>query len=94
MKSELANYLNAERAKEKPIIVRAFSCCGPCLILGKLTKQTAQFYCYDEWQGGDRYEGAKRVRKETPEHYSGAHIEPCPSCRDHAKTQYPNGYMD
>lgn len=75
-------------------IVRAFSPVGPCLTLGRLTKQTAQFYCYEEWRGGDRYEGTRKVRKRTPEHYSRAHIEPCPSCRDHLRTQYPNGYMD
>jgi hypothetical protein len=75
-------------------IVRAFSICGPCLTLGRLTKETAQFYCFDEWQGGDNYSGAKRVAKERPGYYSPNHIEPCPSCRDHAKTQYPNGYMD
>jgi len=75
-------------------IVRKFSVCGPCLTLGKLTKETAQFYVYDEWQGRDVYEGRKMVRKPLPGHYSGAHIEPCRSCRDHSQTQYPNGYMD
>ena len=75
-------------------IVRQFSPCGPCLTLGKLTKETAQFYVYDEWQGADRYEGSHRVRKPLPDRYSGAHIEPCRCCRDHAHTQYPHGYMD
>jgi hypothetical protein len=76
-------------------IVRAFSRCGPCLTLGKLTKTTAQFYCYDEWRGGQVFEGAKKVRREdVGGHYSPAHIIPCPSCRDHAQTQYPNGYED
>jgi hypothetical protein len=75
-------------------IVREFSRCGPCLTLGRLMRETACFYVFDEWHGGDRYEGEKRIRKRTPDHYSGAHIEPCPSCRDHPKTQYPNGYMD
>jgi len=75
-------------------IVREFSCAGPCLTLGRLTHETAQFYCYEEWRGGDRYEGKKKIRKRTPERYSPAHIEPCPSCRDHANTQYPNGYDD
>jgi hypothetical protein len=76
-------------------IVRSFSPYGPCLTLGRLTKTTAQFYCYDEWRGGDKYEGAKKVRRpDVGGHYSRAHIEPCYSCRDHAKTNYPNGYMD
>lgn len=75
-------------------IVREFSVAGPCLTLGKLKRETAQFYVFDEWQRGDRYEGEKRIRKRTPDRYSAAHIEPCPSCRDHEKTQYPEGYMD
>lgn len=75
-------------------IVRAFSCAGPCLILGRLTKETAKFYCFEEWRGGDKYEGAKKVAKPLPGKYSGNHVEPCPSCRDHAKTMYPNGLMD
>ena len=32
-------------------IVREFSSAGPCLTLGRLTKETPQFYCYDEWKG-------------------------------------------
>ena len=75
-------------------IVRSFSPCGPCITLGRLTKITPRFYCYDEWKGGDRFEGEKRVARDLPGHYSRAHVEPCPSCPDHAKTQYPHGYMD
>ena len=75
-------------------IVRSFSPCGPCITLGQLTKITPRFYCYDEWKGGDRFEGEKRVARDLPGHYSRAHVEPCPSCPDHAKTQYPHGYMD
>lgn len=69
-------------------IVRKFSAAGPCLTLGKLSKETEKFYVYAEWQGGDRYEGEHRVMK------GRVHIEPCHSCRDHEHTQYPNGYMD
>jgi hypothetical protein len=76
-------------------IVREFSVAGPCLTLGRLAKQTEQFYVYEEWHGGDRFgPERKRIRKRTEAHYSGAHVEPCPSCRDHTQTQYPNGYMD
>jgi hypothetical protein len=75
-------------------LVRQFSRCGPCLTLGRLTKETAQFYCFDEWCGGDVFQGAKRVRKELPGQWSPNHVEPCPSCRDHPRTQYPNGYQD
>jgi hypothetical protein len=75
-------------------IIRQFNTAGPCITLGRLVKETAQFYIYDQWQGGDRYEGRKRIRKELPGHWSPNHSEPCPSCRDHEKTQYPHGYMD
>ena len=70
-------------------IVREFSPAGPCLTLGRLTRETAHFYCYDEWHGGDHFHGAKKVKK-----IDRAHIEPCRSCRDHAATMYPHGYMD
>ena len=76
-------------------IVREFSAAGPCLTLGRLVRTTAQFYVYNEWKGGDRYDAAERkVRIRTPARYSGAHIVPCHGCRDHANTQYPNGYDD
>lgn len=76
-------------------LVRAFSPCGPCLTLGRLTKVTAQFYCYTEWRGGDNFDGpAKKVRRPDVGAYSRAHIEACRSCRDHQATSYPNGYMD
>jgi hypothetical protein len=76
-------------------IVRKFSPAGPCLTLGRLTKTTAQFYCYDEWRGGDKYEGAKKIRIDGVKgKYSPAHIVPCHSCRDHAKSRYPDGYVD
>lgn len=69
-------------------IVRKFSAIGPCLQQGRLLKETAQFLVYEEWQGGDRYEGIHRISK------GKVHTEPCVSCRDHAATAYPNGYMD
>jgi len=76
-------------------IVREFSPAGPCLTLGKLVGESAQFWTYLPWRGGDRYDGKpKRVAKRTEGRYSPAHVEVCPSCRDHARTMYPNGYMD
>jgi len=70
-------------------LVREFSRCGPCLTLGALLYETPAFYCYAHHDGG-----VKKIRKRTEARYSPAHIEPCPSCRDHPKTQYPDGYMD
>lgn len=75
-------------------IVREFSTVGPCITVGRLVKETEQFFVFDRWQGGDRFEGRGKIRKRSEGRYSRAHIEPCCSCRDHAKTQYPEGYMD
>lgn len=70
-------------------LVREFSPCGPCITKGRLTKKTNKFFFFNEWRGGDRFEeGERRISR------SKAHIEPCPSCRDHKHTQYPNGYED
>jgi hypothetical protein len=76
-------------------LVRDFSRAGPCITLGRLVRETPQFYVYNEWRGGETYEEREsRVAKRLPGRYSGTHVEPCSSCRDHPKTQYPNGYMD
>lgn len=78
-----------------PKTVRSFSAVGPCLKLGRLVRETPLFYVFNEWRGGDRYaERESRVAKRTPARYSGAHVEPCRSCRDHPETQYPEGYMN
>jgi hypothetical protein len=68
-------------------ILREFSAAGPCLILGPVTKRTPAFIFYDDG-GKVRHVGGWRVQSG---HY---HTEPCPSCRDHERTQYPEGYMD
>lgn len=76
-------------------IVREFSAAGPCITLGRLVSETPKFYRYAEWHGSDNFGPEMRlVAKRTPKRYSAAHIEPCPSCRDHPRTQYPDGYMD
>lgn len=76
-------------------IVREFSAAGPCLTVGKLVRETQQFFVYLPWRGGDNYEEKeRRIAKRTAARYSPAHILACPSCRDHERTQYPNGYMD
>lgn len=76
-------------------LVREFSAAGPCLTLGQFVKRTPKFIFFREWQGGDKFadtvsrRGGWKVAK-------GAyiHTEPCTSCRDHERTQYPNGYDD
>jgi hypothetical protein len=75
-------------------LVREFSAAGPCLILGEYVKQTERFIFYREWQGGNKFSpDISRIGK--PKWFPRKrHIEPCPSCRDHEATQYPNGYMD
>ena len=74
---------------EPPKIVRKFSAIGPCLMLGRLTKETPTLYVF-EGRSGER----KAVRKQLPGRYSRHHTEPCRSCGDHPQTQYPDGYMD
>jgi hypothetical protein len=75
-----------------PRTVRQFSACGPCIPQGKLVRETAKFYVVRDSERGDGREF--KLMKRTAERYSPNHVEPCPSCQDHAKTQYPNGYMD
>lgn len=70
-------------------VVRKFSFAGPCLVQGMLVRETAKFYVYREWLGGDRYGAERRIAKT-----DAVHVEACTRCRDHAATVYPNGYMD
>lgn len=66
--------------------VRRFSMAGPCITLGAYVKRTDKFLVYV-----DKYDGKTKRVAHT---HDLAHVEPCQSCRDHAQTQYPNGYMD
>lgn len=72
--------------------IRKFSPVGPCINQGELVRETAQFYVVKD--RFDRDGGLVRYKKERPGHYSNYHKTACPSCRDHAQTQYPNGYED
>ena len=94
MRHTMRDDMRSESAK----IVREFSPAGPCLTLGKLVCETPSFYVFLPWRGGNNYGGKERriARNLTASGgaYSRAHVEPCSSCRDHPKTQYPNGYMD
>lgn len=71
------------------IVVRRFSACGPCLTEGEWVRSTPRFHVFREWRGGGDFTGRERRLA-----CEAVHLEPCPSCRDHGQTQYPNGYMD
>lgn len=71
---------------EKRPRVRVFSRCGPCLrqyrhVRTNRTTVTVAF------RNGSGY-SLERAYK------GSVHEEPCPSCEDHPRTQYPDGYMD
>jgi hypothetical protein len=70
------------------LTVRRFSAAGPCISLGRLLRETAKFYVYQPRRPD---ESERRVAKDR---YGLVHTEPCNACRDHARTQYPEGYMD
>ncbi len=74
--------------------VREFSPAGPCLMLGALVKRTAKTITFTDRSDGtvQRRGGWKVQERDGRRGY--IHTEPCHSCRDHIKTQYPNGYMD
>ncbi len=78
--------------------VREFSPAGPCLTLGKFVRRTPKTIVYREWLGGDSFGKERRAGGWKVEEKDGRrgyiHTEPCPSCRDHERTSYPNGYMD
>ena len=84
-----ANSNTVPAAPPARIIVRRFSAYGPCLTEGVFVRQTARFVVFNEWKGGDDYTGKQRRIA-----CDAVHLEPCPSCRDHSRTHYPNGYMD
>lgn len=63
--------------------VREFSTIGPCLTVGESAGETEKSLLY--------FDGNKVRRVKKSWRY---HVEPCVSCRDHPRTQYPEGYMD
>jgi len=66
--------------------VRQFSRVGPCLMLGELAKQTdTRIFC--RLRDGKTAWAMKSSQLLV-------HLEPCPSCRDHERSQYPDGYWD
>ena len=59
-------------------VLRTTSMVGPCFKLGRITRETAQFYVM----------GKRRVKKNHVE----LHIGACTRCADHPSTVYPRGY--
>ena len=66
--------------------VRISSMCGPCLTYYRKVKENRTTITVAFQNGSGR--SCERVHK------GFVHEEPCSSCTDHPKTQYPNGYMD
>ena len=63
-------------------IARQDSMAGPCINIGTVTHETAQFFtCVRAYDG--------RVTKVSKR---SVHIEPCRCCRDSADTMYSHGY--
>lgn len=68
--------------------VRDFSAAGPCIAEGVIIRETPTMLEIEERSGSRR-----RIFKRGQRWSAGLlHVEPCRSCRDHANTQYPNGY--
>jgi hypothetical protein len=65
--------------------LRQFNSAGPCIERGPVTSESAKF-----WTVQDKFSGRPRRFGKGWRN----HVEPCASCRDHPRTQYPNGYMD
>ena len=66
--------------------VRQFSRIGPCLELGPLLRETDARLYYHCQHGYEAFVSKKSALV--------VHLEPCPSCRDHERSQYPDDYWD
>ena len=66
--------------------VREFSAIGPCISLGEVIKQTPATVTFRERDGSIGRRGGYRLKAGL------IHVIACRSCRDHAESQYPNGY--
>lgn len=78
---------NVEQAPPEAPMVRRFSVAGPCLPIGRLVRETPQFFVIDT-PDYSRVQ-SRRVAKST-----GVHTVPCPRCTDHPRSDYPHGYVD
>lgn len=68
--------------------LRDFSIAGPCIIQGEIIRETDKSL----WIADRFTNKTRRVAKSSRFDAGLAHTDACPSCRDHEKTQYPNGY--
>ena len=70
-------------------MVREMNTCGPCIKLGIVMRETANFFVYavdaHRMDGDIESFKKKRVRK------NNVHVEACVRCKDHPKTHYPMG---
>jgi hypothetical protein len=66
--------------------VHQFSRVGPCIELGPLIRETETRFYYRWRQGYEAFVSKKSSL--------AVHLEPRPSCRDHERSQDPNGYWD
>jgi hypothetical protein len=63
---------------------RERSVAGPCTILGLVLREADQHISYRDRDGTPKFVSRRWA----------VHTEPCPSCRDHPKTKYPDGDWD
>jgi hypothetical protein len=68
-------------------LVREHNSAGPCIVLGTVTKETADFYFYRRSPDTPERRVAKLRR-----HGGSIHAKPCKRCEDHPQTEYPNGF--
>ncbi len=77
--------------------LRQFSSCGPCIKIGTVISHTAKTVTFvSKYTGEQKRKGGYYWigNGETPLGQNLLHTVPCQSCEDHARTQYPHGYMD
>lgn len=66
--------------------VRIFSVCGPCLTGYRLVRWNGKTASV-AWQNGSNLVIDRERR-------GAVHLRACPSCTDHPRSQYRDGYLD
>jgi hypothetical protein len=73
-------------------LLREFSAAGPCIRMGGILREDKNWWYIVPLNGEIR---VSKISKHSRKAQNGSvHAEACRSCRDHAETQYPEGYMD